>query len=753
MCGIAGTARFGGRPLDAGSDALLAALSRAVAHRGPDGERLFRDGPVGLAFRRLALVDPAGGDQPLTDTDGSVVALVNGEVYNHRQLRAGLGPGVRWRTRSDCEVLAHLYARDGLAFLDDVRGMFALILWDRRRNRLVLARDRFGIKPLFFSCSRDGVTVASEMKALFADPQCPRQLDWEAALGDPGLNASPDFTRPPIRPWFRGIEVVPAGTILTIDLVSGSRRETRYWELPSFGDCSTMYGGTGDDSAADDAFVQRYLELLSESVTDCATADTEVGLLLSGGVDSAAVAALAVPTRALHTFTVLNGSTHLNGDAEYAHVTASALGLPNHQLLFDRDRVPQVAEWKRLLWLLETPMCGPEQYFKYELYRYAKHERPELRGMLLGQASDEYNGGYSAQLSGAAGWPGFEATIAYLRRRQRLARRPDLAPWWAHSDVPLLTDDFLVGCSGADGGDDYREFVAWKHRDVQLYNCWHEDRTAAGNGVEARVPFLDHRIVELLATIPPPQRASLLWDKRILRRAVQHLLPPAVAQREKVPFYHGRGAELTHRTFVRMLAADGCALPDEALSAPTAAGILNPAGLYGLLDRLTREPEPGGVEFLLRLVNLGLLDAMIHDLPAAHVEARHRALPPAVALTDWSSDQVRLQGLLRSAPALPPDTVLRFADEVLLLCSPSASDTWFLAVDGVLEYVIDGAEEPEWCAFLRSVDGRRTLAEICATGGATSVASGALLAEALDRRLLVVSEAPSSVPATTEDAA
>jgi asparagine synthase (glutamine-hydrolysing) len=742
MCGIAGTARFGGRPLDTSSDALLAALSRGVAHRGPDGERLFRDGPVGLAFRRLALVDPAGGDQPFTDTDGSVVALVNGEVYNHRQLRASLGPGVRWRTRSDCEVLAHLYARDGLEFLDDVRGMFALILWDRRRDRLVLARDRFGIKPLFFSCSRDGVTVASEIKALFADPQCPRELDWEAALGDPGLSASPDFTRPPVRSWFRGIEVVPAGTILTIDLTSGSRRESRYWELPSF---------EGDSTMDDDAFVQRYTELLSESVTDCATADTEVGLLLSGGVDSAAVAALAAPTRALHTFTVLNGSTHLNGDAEYAHVTASALGLPNHQLLFDSDRVPQVAEWKRLLWLLETPMCGPEQYFKYELYRYAKHERPELRGMLLGQASDEYNGGYSAQLGGAAGWPGFEATIADLRRRQRLGRRPDLAPWWAHSDVPLLTDGFLAGCSGGDGGDDYREFVAWKHRDVQLYNCWHEDRTAAGNGVEARVPFLDHRIVELLATIPSPRRASLLWDKRILRRAVHHLLPPAVAQREKVPFYHGRGAELTHRTFVRMLAADGSALLDEALSAPTAAGILNPDGLHGLLDRLTGEPEPGGVEFLLRLVNLGLLDAMTHNLPAAHVEARHRALPPANALTDWSSDQVLLQGLLRPGPALPPDTVLRFADEVLLLCSPDAPDTWFLAVDGVLEYVIDGAEEPEWCAFLRSVDGRRTLAELGAAGGATSAVSGALLAEVLDRRLLVVGEAPAL--ATTEDVA
>jgi asparagine synthase (glutamine-hydrolysing) len=736
MCGIAGTARFGGAPLDQRSDDVLAALSRAVAHRGPDGEQLFRDGPVGLVFRRLALVDPLGGDQPLTAGGGSVVLVANGEVYNHRELRAALGPDTPWRTRSDCEVLAHLYARDGLSFLDKVHGMFAIILWDRRRNRLVLARDRFGIKPLYVAGHADGVTVASEIKALFADPRCPRALDWDAALTDQCLNAAPEFTRKPVASWFRGVEVVPAGTILTIDLATGARRQHRYWQLPSFEGASSM---------SDADFVQRYRDLLSESVADCATADAEVGLFLSGGVDSAAVAALAARIGGLHTFTVLNGSTFANGDAEYAHLVASALQLPNHQLLFDADRVPDVEEWKRLLWLLETPMCGPEQYYKYELYRFAKVRRPELRGMLLGQASDEFNGGYSAQLSGGAGWEGFESSIAGFARQRRLSQRPDLAPWWRHHDVPLLTDGFLAGRTGGDDGRRYPEFVAWKYRDIQQYNCWHEDRTAAGNGVEARVPFLDHRIIELLATIPPARRARLLWDKGILRRAVRDLLPRGFTKRAKVPFYHGAGAEFTHRTFVRMLARDGAALVEEALSAPVAVDALDPRGVRDLLSRLQRQPEPGGVEFLLRLINLGLLEAMTRDLPAAHVDTPRRELPPALTIEDWSRDRADMQRLLRPAPRLQPEAVLDFAEDVLLVHPAGESETWYLAVDGQLEFVVDATEDSEWCAFLRAITGRRSLAEVFALSNTSHDSVGALLEEALDRHLLLTS--PAAVPA------
>lgn len=748
MCGLAGTARTGGAHLTAAADALLQRMSTAVAHRGPDGERFLRDGPVGLAFRRLALVDPEGGDQPLTNEDGSIVVIANGEIYNHRELEAGLPSGTRFRTRSDCEVLVHLYQRDGIHFLDDVLGMYAIILWDRTRNRLVFARDRFGIKPLYFTHNGDSLTFGSEIKALFEDPACPRSLDWEAALADQALNAAPFLVHTPVTSWFRGIELVPAGTIVDFDLATGRSDRHVYWRLPSF---------AGDSEASDGEFVRRYRELLEASVDDCASADAEVGLFLSGGVDSSAIAALAARKGPIHTFTALTGSTLANGDAEYAHRTAAALGLPNHQLLFDAGRVPQVDEWKRLLWLLETPLCGPEQYYKYELYRFVKQVRPELRGMLLGQASDEFNGGYSVTTSGGTDWDGFMAAVDELVRGRALQRNPGLAPWWGYHDRPLVTDAVLrPHATESLAGDAYSAFVAWKYRDIQQYNCWHEDRTAAGNGVEGRVPFLDHRIIELMATVPPSRRARLLWDKWVLREAVCDLLPAATRDRPKVSFYHGDGEQFTHRTFARMLAQDGGALVEEALAGPTAGELVDGDAVRDMVAALAASRAPNTVEFLLRLVNLGLLDTMVRDLPPVPSQAPRRELPPPSPVVDWDRDRERIAARLGLGADDPePGDVVDLAEGVLLVHSPAEPGTWYLAVDGQFEYVLDeedgdeeGGDEEEdqdddaagaaWCRFLQGVGRGRTVAEVLEATGTSLAEIGPLLREAIDAGLVTV---------------
>lgn len=730
MCGLTGIARTGGAQFSQQDDEVLRRMNRAVAHRGPDGERFLHDGPIGLGFRRLALVDPEGGEQPLTNDDASTVVIANGEIYNHRDLEAGLPAGTRFKTRSDCEVLVHLYDRDGLRFLDGVLGMFAIVLWDRKRNRLVFARDRFGIKPLYWSQNGDAIAFASEMKALFEDPRCPRSLDWEAALADQALNAAPFLVHTPVTAWFRGVEVVPAGTIVVFDLSTGRREEHVYWSLPSF---------DGDTDASDAELVRRYRELLTESVADCASADAELGLFLSGGVDSSAVAALAAPLGGLHTFTALTGSTFVNGDAEFAHRTAAALGLPNHQLLFPAGRVPEVDEWKRLLWLLETPLCGPEQYYKYELYRYVKQTRPELRGMLLGQAADEFNGGYSVGMSGDTDWNGFEQAMQELALARAGQGRPGLGEWWSYGDRPLLRDAAL-GAAAADRllADPYTAFVAWKYRDIQQYNNWHEDRTAAGNGIEARVPFLDHRIVELMATVPASRRAGLLWDKWILREAVRDLMPAATSGRGKVSFYHGDGEQLTHRTFVRMLAQDGGALVEEALSAPTAKELVDADAVRYTLATLSASRSPKAVEFLLRLVNLGLLENMVRDLPPVPVSQPGRELPPPSPVADWDRDRATVARLLGAAgDHVSPDDVPALGDGVLLVTPAGDPRTWYVAVDGQFEYVVDAEDDAAWCRFLLAVDGDRTVAEVLAEAGTSLDDVGDLLREAVDAGVVV----------------
>jgi asparagine synthase (glutamine-hydrolysing) len=728
MCGLAGFARTDGGALSEGSLPILEAMARSLSHRGPDDTKLLLDDPVGLAFNRLSIVDPVGGDQPLWSDDGSVVLIANGEIYNHRELARGLPAGTRFKTQSDCEVLIHLYRRDGVRFLDDVRGIYAVIIWDRARGRLVFARDRFGIKPLYFSRNGDRITFASEIKAIFAHPAAPRRLDWEACLVDQMATGASHFEdRRPVS-WFEGIETVPAASVLEIELRTGELREHRYWTLPRPGEGVTL---------SPQELVRGYGELLAASVEESCMSDAEIGLFLSGGIDSAAVAAFSGSRETLHTFTALNGGTFANGDGEYAHRVAAALGRPNHQIVFDAERVPTRDEWKRLLWLLETPLCGPEAFYKYELHRFARATRPELKVMLLGQAADEFNGGYTVLEANGGDWNDFVANLRTLARRRGLLDCPRLTPWWDR-ELPLVLDEALHACGARLPDDPYPPYVAHLYRQIQQYNNWHEDRTAAGNGVEARVPFLDQRIVELTAAIPIAERKRLLWDKQILREALRGVFPGELLDRPKVPFFHGSGIRHVHRTFVRMLAEGGDALVDEAFAGPRAREVVDIDGVRAALRRLEQRPGPD-VELLLRLVNAGLLEQMVAEVPEPPISWPAQPLPRELHVTSWDAERDAIEDELLPRGPLPLDAVPDFADDVLLVrAEPPERATWFLVVDGSLEYVIDEAEDAEWLGFLRAVDGERELGEILARLGDGLDALEPVLREAIEVGVLVL---------------
>lgn len=735
MCGLAGVARLGGGELPAAADSLLRRMTETIAHRGPDETEYLRSGPVGLGFVRLSLVDPEGGGQPLSTDDGSLVLIANGEIYNHRELAAGLPAGTRLRTGSDCEVLLHLYRRDGLAFLDKVRGMFSLVLWDRERRRLVFARDRFGIKPLYFHVNQERIIFGSEIKALFNDPDCPRALDWERALADQMMTANVVLEDQPPHSWFKDIELAPAATITAFDLVTGERRDHRYWDFPSFDEART--GAEGD-------LISAYAQALAASVRECETADVEVGLFLSGGIDSAAVAALA--GKKPRTFSALNGSTLANSDAEYAHRLARHLGLINHQVLLDTAAVPGVEEWKRHLWQLESPLAGPETFYKYEMYRYVGAHAPEIKAMLLGGGADEFNGGYSKPLAGGGDWSDFTANLERVGLRSAQQRSPQIGAWWEQPGLPLIRAQALRDAAG-DARDAYEMFFRAKYRDVQLYNCWHEDRTAAGNGIEARVPFLDHRLLEIVAAVPYELRPTLIFDKQILRRGLADVLPPDFTERPKIPFFYGEGVGHTHRTFIRMLAQDGGRLLDEALSGPNARRYLDGDNIRAMLRALELDSDLGHVELLLRVVNLGLLEQMADRLPGPLVHADHAPVPLSVPVTDWNEQVSEIEARVIRRPDVDPHAVLETAEGVLLLHAPEAPTDWYLLVDGAIEYVIDETEEPGWLELLRALDGVRSVEQLAVELGTGVESLQPLLAEAVEAGLLV----PAGSPALSED--
>lgn len=719
MCGLALVASLNGAPLPPTARPVLEHMVHTIAHRGPDEREYFSSAQAMLGFNRLSLVDPESGSQPIHGPDGSSVLIANGEVYNHRELAATLASGAAMRTRSDCEVLVHLYAEHGRGFLGNVRGMFAIMIVDLRRNKVVLARDRFGIKPLYFHRTATRIVAASEIKALFCDPDTPRAVDWPAALGSSLLAAAPCFTPQPHTTWFTGIETVAPGTVVEIDMRDGSMQTYRYWEFP-------RGPRAGERDAAED--IAEYRRLLTESVHDCATADAEVGLFLSGGIDSAAVAAIARDVTPVQTFTAVNPGTFANGDAEFSHRIARQLGLANHQVLFDPREIPSPGRWKQLLWQLETPMCGPEAFYKHELHRYAKSVCPDVKAMLLGAASDEFNGGYSRDISAGTDWSGFQDTLVSMARYGGLLGHPELQPWASFQGTCLLRDSAL-----GLGQDIYQSYLESEYRKIAQYNVWHEDRTAAGSGIEARVPFLDHRLVELVTAIPAARRADLLWDKQIMRQAMSGVLPAEFVRRPKVPFFYGPGTAEVYRCFAGMLRQDGAGLVHEALAQPVASTMLDPDAILAMLER-SGEALTGELELLLRLVNIGLLEAMTADIPPARVDLPAAPLPPRYLAPEWAQAAAELPEQLGLSQDVDPSLPVELGDGVLLADSVCDPGTLLVLVDGVIEYVID--EAPGWAQVLRGIDGKTPLHELLSRAGLALADVEEMLAESVREGLV-----------------
>ncbi len=361
MCGITGVLRRNAQPLDAAEQPILRRMARQIAYRGPDDEQIVVEGPMGMAFRRLSIVDLGGGRQPMVSEDGSLHLMVNGEIYNHRALRGELRDGHRFASESDSEIVLHLYEERGPEALELLNGMFAIALWDARRRRLLLARDRLGIKPLYYHLSRQRLIFGSEIKAVLAHPDCPRELDWQSALEHQQTEYLDIPERRP-RSFFRGVEYLPAGHRLLFDLGSQELGVEPYWDL-----CPLSQDEYAADQRTSDEIVDGYRDLLEDSVRLRLMADVELGVFLSGGLDSTAVTEIAAREQKFHTFTVLSQSTLANGDAKAAYDVTRELGLPNHQVRFEWHDLPFAPDdWKRLLWLLETPLCQAEQLYKYQ---------------------------------------------------------------------------------------------------------------------------------------------------------------------------------------------------------------------------------------------------------------------------------------------------------------------------------------------------------------------------------------------------
>ncbi len=555
MCGIAGRLNFRtGAPVDPGR---LRAMGDLLAHRGPDGQAIWCDGAVGLVHRRLAIVDLSdAARQPMAGEDPRVQAILNGEIYNFRELRAELeARGHRFRTRSDTEALLAAYAAHGVDCLARLRGMFAFALWDGARRRLLLARDRVGKKPLYYRLDRDGLEFASEPKAFLADPAFEVRADAGALWDYLTLHYVPAPGSA-----FAGVRRVPPGHCLVVE--DGQTRLQRYWRLEYL----PKRRMSEDDAATE------LLARLRDAVRARLVADVPLGAFLSGGIDSSTVVALMAEAGAgsVRTFSI-GFEEPAYDELRYARLVARRYGCDHHEFVVRPEAVDVLP---RLLWHYNEPYADSSAIPTFYL---AELTRRHVTVALNGDGGDENLAGYRRHR--ASGLAARYATLARPAARPLAAllgalpaagRRVDYARrflaglaepparryarWAAHLEPGvkqvLVTEEFRR----AAGDRDSLEHLAAPFRDAEGLDpvdaallvdvgtylpddlLVKVDIATMAHGLEGRSPFLDPDVMEFCASLPSDLKVRGRAGKYLLRRAVRPLLPTEVVDRPKQGF-------------------------------------------------------------------------------------------------------------------------------------------------------------------------------------------------------------------------
>jgi len=556
MCGIAGILKLD--PRETVDEARLKRMRDVLRHRGPDGEGLWIDGPIGLGHRRLAIVDVAGGQQPMANEDATVWITYNGEIYNHVALRPGLeAKGHRYRTRSDTETILHLYEEEGDSCVERLQGMFAFALWDGQRQRLLLARDRLGIKPLYYMVTNRELLFASEIKAILA-----------VSPERPALNyaALPEFLAMRFlagdETFFRGIRKLPPGHVFTWSQSGGPRRR-RYWALPT---------GTDDSPAGLDKRAVDLRARLEATVRSHLMSDVPLGLFLSGGLDSTGLAALMAPmaSERIKTFAVGFDDATSN-ELPFARLAARAVGAQHHEIVLSPDDF--FGSLPRLLWHEDEPIAFPSSI---ALHFVSQLARPHVKVVLTGEGADELFLGYNWYRLTAwneklgrryRGWAppalrrGVRRTISSLPRAlRRYASRSFLAldpgvRAVCYENFSVFSDagrrSLLVDRHLGETTDPYREQLRcfeqapgstldrMSHADLQTYLVellMKQDQMSMAASIESRVPFLDHELVEHVVRTPVQFKIRGLTTKVILREALRDRVPREILARRKLGF-------------------------------------------------------------------------------------------------------------------------------------------------------------------------------------------------------------------------
>src|ERR1700752_22746 len=562
MCGINGIA-FSSRSHRSVDPSVLTRMCDVLSYRGPDDSGFFIDCPIGLGHRRLSIVDVAAGHQPMTNEDGSLRITYNGEIYNHADFRSELeSKGHVYQTHCDTETILHLYEEYGERCVDFVRGMFAFAIWDQRRKQLFIALDRLGFKPLYYVHTADGsLFFGSEIKTVI-----------EAGAVKPELNfrVLPDYLANHAtsgeETLFVGVKrLLPGHRILWRD---GELKVEPYWDV--------SFANQDAERLSDDEYVAQWYELFRESVKLRLMADVPLGMFLSGGIDSSAIAAVmsGMVNEPIKTVSVAFNEREAN-ELEYARIVSNAFKTNHHEVVVSPDDF--FAALPKLVWHEDEPLAHPSSVALYFVSLLASEH---VKVVLTGEGSDELLAGYgryrktilnlslgakyrrltpsplqNALRSGVQGLPSSRARQKLLRSFLNVA--PDIesiyfdnfAVFPLATQADLLSPESLERVGRIDpyegvrrvlGETDAESFLdRLAYTDIKTYLhelLMKQDQMSMATSIESRVPFLDHKLVEFTCRMPERMKLRGRTTKYVLRESMKGLLPEAILSRSKMGF-------------------------------------------------------------------------------------------------------------------------------------------------------------------------------------------------------------------------
>jgi asparagine synthase (glutamine-hydrolysing) len=537
---------------------VLGDMLSTIRHRGPDDSGAYLDKDLAIGMRRLSIIDLDGGRQPISNEDGSIVTVFNGEIYNYRELRRQLeSRGHVLATTSDTEVIVHLYEDFGEDCVQHLRGMFGFAVWDKRHRKLFVARDRLGIKPLYFTQVGGRLICASEIKAILRHPAAPVQMNLEGLSHFLSLKYVPSP-----QTMFEGIYALPPGCVLNCD--ANGVKVKRYWDL--------SFGAESYRTWSEEACAEKLEGLLRECVKMHLVSDVPFGAFLSGGLDSSTIVALMSQflSEPVKTYSVgFGGDAETFSELPYARMVAKKYQTDHHEVLIRPNDLINLSE--KVVWHLDQPIADDACLANFMVAELAARD---VKMVLTGEGGDELFAGY-ARYAGERLSPFFQhlppaAKSVALRvsrsipglRRQKLALHAlcqsdevsRLTNWFplfnSEAKQCLLSDELKHSLNGSDASAVFAEHLArtdatdplsrMLYVDTKLWLpddlLARGDKTSMAVSLEARVPLLDHKLVEFAASLPPHLKVKGLARKYLLKKVAHAWLPPEILNRKKKGF-------------------------------------------------------------------------------------------------------------------------------------------------------------------------------------------------------------------------